>query len=193
MGGQPGAGQQQRSPPGIAHQDHGGGHAADHLHHAAGDEIHGDGERRPGHAQVEVAGHGEVAGQGWIFQMPDARRAHAGLGEPVVEPGGGAVAEVGADRLVNGAQHLQQHKDRAGKGQRSGERMAVLHRADQHAHGNGEGRRQDAAQQQHRPPGRSQPRRRLGQDGEELPFLAGRQVAASTAHSVNTGPESFTL
>ena len=76
---------------------------------------------------------------------------------------------------MDGAEHLQQHKDAAGECQRFGERMAALHSADQHAHGDRERRRQDAAQQQHRPPGRSQTGVRFGQDGEELPFLAGRQ------------------
>ena len=125
--------------------------------------------------EIKIAGHGEVGGQRRIFQVPDAGRAHAGFGQPVVEPGRGAVAEVGAERLVNRAEHLQQDEDRAGKGQRAGERVAALHGADQHAHGDGERRRQDAAQQQHRPPARSQSRSRFGQDGEELPFLARRQ------------------
>ena len=57
----------------------------------------------PGHAEVEVARDGEVAGELRVLEVPHARRAHAGLGEPVVEPGRGAVAEVGADRLVDRA------------------------------------------------------------------------------------------
>ncbi len=175
MGREPSAGKQQRRPPGVPRQDHGRCHPAGHLDQAGGDEVHGDRKRRPGHPQIEVAGHGQVAGQRRIFQMPNARRAHAGLGEPVVEPGGGAIAQVGAECLMNGAEHLQEHKDRARKGQRPGQRMALLHRAHQHAHGNGEGRRQDAAQQQHRPPASRQTRIRLGQHGEKLPFLARRQ------------------
>ncbi len=132
-------------------------------------------ERRPGHPQVKIAGHGEVTGQRRIFQMPDSWRAHAGLGQAVIEPCGGAVAEVGAHRLVNWVQHLEQHKNRAGKSQRPGERMALLHGADEHAHGNGKRRRQHPAQQQDGPPRRGETRVRLGQDGEELPFLAGTQ------------------
>ena len=53
------------------------------------------------------------------------------------------------------------------------QRMALLHGADEHAHGNRKRRRQHPAQQQDGPPGRSETRVRLGQDGEELPFLAG--------------------
>ena len=149
MRGQPGAGQQQRSPPRVTQEDDCGGDAADHLDHAVGNKIHRDGERRSGHAQVEIAGHGKVRGQGRIFQVPDARWAHAGFGQPVVKPGCGAVAQVGAERLVDGAEHLDQDKDPAGKGQRAGERVAALHGADQHAHGDGKRCRQNAAQQQH--------------------------------------------
>ncbi len=69
--------------------------------------------------------------------MSDAWGAHAGLGQAVIEPRGGAIAEVGAHRLVDRVQHLQQHKNRAGKGQRPGQSMSLLYGADQHAHGNG--------------------------------------------------------
>ena len=37
-----------------------------------------------------------------ILEVPHARRPHARLGQPVVEPGRHAAAEVGADRLVDG-------------------------------------------------------------------------------------------
>ena len=118
---QPRAREHDRRPPRISGEDHGGRDAADHLDHAGGDEIHGDRQRRAGHPEVEVARDGEVAGERRILEVPHARRAHAGLGEPVVEPGGGAVAEVGADRLMNRAEHLEQHEDRAGKRERTGE------------------------------------------------------------------------
>ncbi len=104
--------------------------------------------------------------------MAHARRAHAGLGEPVIEPRGSAVAEVGADRLMNRAEHLQQHEDRAGKRERTRERIAALHRADEHTHGDRERCRQDPSQQQGRPPSGGEARVCLRQDGEELPFLA---------------------
>ncbi len=122
--------------------------------------------------QIEIARDGEVAGERRILEVPHARRAHAGFGQPVVEPCGGAVAEIGADRLMNRAEHLQQHEDRAGKGERTGKRMAALHGADQHAHRDRERRRQDPSQQQSRPPGGGETQVRLRQDGEELPFLA---------------------
>ncbi len=60
-----------------------------------------------------------------------------------VEPCGGAVTEVGADRLMNRAEHLKQHEDRAGKCEGTGERIAALHGAYEHAHRDGERRRQD--------------------------------------------------
>ena len=119
---QPRAREHDRRPPRVSGEDHGGRDAADHLDHAARDEIHGDRQRRAGHPEVEVARDGEVAGERRILEVPHARRAHAGLGEPVVEPGGRAVAEVGADRLMNRAEHLKQHEDRAGKRERTGQR-----------------------------------------------------------------------
>ena len=84
--------------------------------------------------------------------MPHARQAHAGLGEPVVEPCGGAVAEIGRDRLMNRAEHLKQHEDRAGKHERAGEEIAALHGIDKHAHRDRDRRRQDPSQQEDRPP-----------------------------------------
>ena len=172
---QPRAREHDRRPPRISGEDHGGRDTADHLDHAARDEIHGDRQRRAGHAEVEVARDGEVAGERRILEVPHARRAHAGLGEPVVEPCGSAVAEVGADRLMNRAEHLKQHEDRAGKRERTGERIAALHGADEHAHRDRERRRQNPSQQEGRPPSGGEARVRLRQDAEELPFLAPSQ------------------
>ena len=62
----------------------------------AGDEVHRDEQRRPGHAQVEVAGDGQVAGELGIFQVAHPRRSDAGVGQTVVKPGGRAVAEIGS-------------------------------------------------------------------------------------------------
>jgi hypothetical protein len=104
--------------------------------------------------------------------MADPRGAHAGFRQAIIEPGGGAVAQVRTGRLVNGIEHLQQDKDGTRKGQRSGERMAALDRAHQHTHGDREPSGQTAAQKQDGPPGSRQPGVRFGQDAEELPFLA---------------------
>ena len=73
---------------------------------------------------------------------------------------------------MNRAEHLKQHEDRAGKRERTGERIAALHGADEHAHRDRERRRQDPSQQEGRPPSGGEARVRLRQDGEELPFLA---------------------
>ncbi len=172
MGAQPGAGQQHRGPPREAGEDGGGGQAANQFDQAGPYEVHRDGKRRPGHAQIEIAGHGQVAGKRRVFQMPNSGWAHAGLRQPVIQPGGGTIADIGAQRLVDGAEHLEQDKDGAGKGERAGQRVAVLDRAHQHTHGNGEGGREDAAQQQHRPPGSGQRRGGVEERGKELPFLA---------------------
>ena len=55
----------------------------------------------------------EVGGERRVLEVAHAGRAHAGVGQPVVEPGGGAVAEVGADRLVDRREHLEQDEDDA--------------------------------------------------------------------------------
>ena len=92
VGGQPGPAQQQRRPPGEPGQDDGRGQPADQLDQAGGDEVHRDRQRRAGHAQVEVAGRGQVAAEGRVLEVAHARRPQAGLGQPVVQPGGGPVA-----------------------------------------------------------------------------------------------------
>ncbi len=169
---QPGAGEHDRRPPRVPCQDHGGGEAADHLDHAVGDEVHGDGERRSRHPEIEVARHGEVVRERRILEVPHARRAHAGLGEAVVQPSRRAVAQVRAERLVNGAEHLEQHEYRPGKSQGPGERVPVLNRGDEHTHRDRERRRQGASKNEDQPPRGGKPRGRLRQNGKELPFLA---------------------
>ncbi len=63
VGRQPAAGEHQRRPPGEGEQHHRRSDAAEQLYQAAGDEVHGDRQRRPGHAEVEVAGDGQVIGE----------------------------------------------------------------------------------------------------------------------------------
>ena len=111
------------------------------------------------------------AGQSRILEVPHARRADARLGQPVVEPGGGAIAEVGAERLVDRRQHLQQDEDDADKGEGPGRGVAALHGADEHAHRDAERRRQHAARDEHDPPRDREPSIGLRQHGEELPLL----------------------
>src|SRR5215204_5982405 len=54
---------------------------------------------------IEIDSDGQIGGEGWIFEVSHPGWAHAGLRQPVVEPGGSAIPEVGADRLVDGAEH----------------------------------------------------------------------------------------
>ncbi len=107
--------------------------------------------------------------------MADAWRVYAGVGEAVIEPCRGPIAEVGAERLVDRGEHLEQDEDDANGRQRRGETRVVLHRCNQHAHGNRKHRRQHAAKSEDRPPGQRERTVGLGQDGEELPLLAGTQ------------------
>ena len=150
---------------------------ADHLDQAAGDEVHRDRQRRAGHPEIEVARHGEVARERRILEVAHARRAHARLGQPVVQPGGGAVAEVGADRLMNRRQDLEQDEHGAGEGERAAQAVAASHGADEHAHRDREDRRQHAAQDEHDPPRDRQGAIGPRQDAEELPLLAFGQIS----------------
>ena len=54
-----------------------------------------------------------------IFEVAHPRRPHAGEGEPVVEPGGGPAAEIGADGLVDRRQHLERDEHGAHEDQRA--------------------------------------------------------------------------
>ena len=107
--------------------------------------------------------------------MTHPGRAHARLGQPVVEPGRRAIAEVGADRLMDRREHLQQHEDHPGEGERAGEAGAALDGRHEHAHGDGEHRRQHAAQHEDDPPHHGQRTVGLRQRREELPLVAGAQ------------------
>ncbi len=125
--------------------------------------------------------------------MSHAGRAHAGFGEPVIEPRGGAVAQVGAERLVDGAEHLQQDEDDADKRQRAGERVPALHGADQHAHGDRKRSRQDAAQQQHRPPAGGQAGSAFGRTLKNFHSLRAVNDCSMAAVSVTVGPGKLHL
>ncbi len=105
--------------------------------------------------------------------MADPGRTHAGFSEPIVEPRSRAIAEVGADDLMDRREDLQQHERNADQGQRLGEAGAELHRGDQLAHRNGEDGGQKAAGDQDHPPGDSQSGIGARQHGEELPFVPG--------------------
>src|SRR6516162_1944772 len=152
MRGRPRAREQDRHPPRISGKDHGTANAADHLHHAAGDKIHGNSQRRARHSEVEVTRHGQVARQFWIFQMADPRRAHARFREPVVKPSSRAVAQIGAYCLMNRAEYLKEDKNCANKRQRTRERIAALHGAYKNTHCNGKCRRQSTSEQKSSPP-----------------------------------------
>ena len=141
--------------------------------------------------EVEVTRDGQVAGERRVFEMTDAGRTDACFGEAIVEPRRGAIAEVGADRLMDRRQDLEQDEGDADERERLGEASALLHRADQPAHGDREERRQSAASDQDEPPGDRQPRIRARQHGEELPFFSGAK--ALQAHGGSDVPERITV
>jgi hypothetical protein len=63
--------------------------------------------------QIESARDGQVGGKSRILEVRDAGGTQARVGQLVVEPGRGPIAEVGADGLMNGMDDLQQAKDEA--------------------------------------------------------------------------------
>ncbi len=171
MGRQPRAGEQQRRPPGVCRQHDRRREAPDQLDQTGRDEVHAERQRRAHDPEVEVAGHREVVGELRVLEVAHAPRPHARLGEPVVEPCRGAVAEVGADRGVDRRKHLEQHEHGAGEGQRRREVVAALDRADEQPHRDREDRRQHAAQGEHDPPRDRERAIGLREDAEELPLL----------------------
>ena len=161
-----------RRPPRVAEEHGGRSEAPDHLHQSAGDEVQPVGQRRPGHAEVEVARDGEVAGEARVLEVAHAGRAHAGAREAVVEPGRGPVAEIVAEGCVDRREHLQEDENDAGEHERADQAVAALHGRDEQAHGNREDRGQDAAKQQDDPPRDGEAAVRLWQHREKLPLVA---------------------
>ena len=170
--GQPRPAQDDRGPPRIREEHHRAGEPADQLDQAAGDEVHGDAQRRTGHAEVEITRDGQIAGERRVLEMSHARRPDARLGQPVVEPRGGAVAEIGAHGLVNRREHLEQDEHRADEGERTGEAGAVLDRARRAHPWRWRTPRAARLAERARPTRRRRAGDRLRQHAEELPLVA---------------------
>ena len=86
--------------------------------------------------------------------MPGGPEARAG--QLVVEPGGGAVADVRAERGMQRAQDLQQDEQHADDAERNGQRLMMLDGVDDEAGRDREPGRKQAAQGQQGPPARCQ-------------------------------------
>jgi hypothetical protein len=179
VSGQPRTGQHDRRPPTEAGQHDRRGEAGDDVDQPDRDEIHGDEQRRTLDAHVEVARHGQVGGELLVFEVTDAGRIDAGGREPVVQPGRGAVAEIGADRRVYRAEHLQREEHHAGEDERTGQPATRLHGADQHTDGDGQHRRQQATGKHGGPPRDRQAPVGAWQGGEEVPL----RPCSQTSHS----------
>jgi hypothetical protein len=169
---EPRACKDERSPPGEAKQHERAGDARDQFDETAGDEIHRDLKRRTGHAKIEVARHGQIRSQRCVFKMSHAWRPYARLRQPVVEPGGRPVTKVRTDGLMDGCEHLKKDEDRAHERERLGERVSVLDGTNEDAHRNRKNRRQDAAQEENRPPGQRQKTVSPRQGAEESPLVS---------------------
>jgi hypothetical protein len=139
-------------PPGEAGEHSRRGKAADRADQAAGDEVHGVGQRRTGHAEIEIASDGQVGGQPRILEVGKAGRMHACGSQPVVEERRHAIAQVVADRRLHRGQHLDEHEQHARDRQRHTQRPATLDRGDEHARRDGKQHGHDAVQDDHGPP-----------------------------------------
>src|SRR5581483_7215222 len=120
----------------------------------------------------EVSRHREIARQVRCLEVADARRAHAGRRELVVEPCCGTGAEVGTEGLVQGREDVEQHEHDADDRERCGERRALLNGADQYAHRDREEGGEEASEYQDRPPRDRQRAVRAWERGEERPMCA---------------------
>ena len=148
---QPRAREHERSPPRIGGQHERRGQAADQLDQPSCDEVHRDEQRRTGHTEVEVARDREIEVSFGILKVTHPRRADARLGQSIVEPRRGAVAEVGSQGLVNRRQDLQQDEHDTDQGERAAKTVALLHGADECSHRDRESRRQHASQHEDDP------------------------------------------
>ena len=166
--------------------------AADELNQAGRNEIHGDVQRRSGHAEVEITRHREVGGELRVFEMSHPRRTDAGVCQVIVQPRRGPVAEVGAHGLMDWRQHLEQDEESADQCQRPDEAVASLHRAHEHAHGNGEYRGQQPAQQENDPPRQCEWSVGLRQGAEEPPLVALTQTRQYDSNQSGEVTESAT-
>ena len=138
VGGRPGQHEHDGLPPAVPGQQDGRGDAGDQPDEAVGDEVHAVRQRWPGDAEIEVAGHREVVGQVGPLEVGDARRTERGGHQAVVQRRGRAVAERGADRLVQRADDLGGDEHDGHRDERCGERLAAGHGADQPAGDDGD-------------------------------------------------------
>src|SRR4029077_16166906 len=97
--------------------------------------------------------------------------ANARFGQPVIEPGGGAVAEVGANCLVDWREDLEQDEDDADEDKPAGQAVAALYGGNERAHGDSEDRGQHASQHEDDPPYYCEGAIRLGQHRKKLPLV----------------------
>ena len=177
--------EQRCRPPPVGDEEQHGRHAADEIDEAAGDEVDVEVHGRPGHPRVELAGHGEIARQLGILQVAEAGGAGARDGEAIEQPGRHPAPQVGAHGLVHGREHLEQHEADTDEGDGAGDGVVVLDLTDQHPHGDGEHRREHAAQQEDHPPRGREGRVGPGQRGEELPLLAVPQAPPALGGQVD--------
>ena len=188
--GRPGEHEQQRLPPAVPGQHDGRGDAGEQADEAVGDEVHGVRQRRPGDSEVEVAGHRQVVGEVGPFEVGDAWRLDRRRHQPVVERRRRALAEVGADDLVQRADDLGGDEHDGEGDERRGERLAVGDGGDQPARCDGDRRGQRATHDEAGPPDQRLRRRGAEERAEQDPLLAPAQAFDHDASSGRTSPHT---
>ena len=158
--GEPRPAEEERRPPRVERKHQHRRQTDHHLHDAGCNEVHRDRQWWTGHAAIEVARGDEIARERRVFEMTDAGRLDARVGQTIVEPGRGAVAEVGAERAVNRGEDLQQDEGGTDERQRSRERRALLNGTHKLPHSDREASGKHAAKKQDTRPDRCQ--RRIG-------------------------------
>src|SRR5215475_1469694 len=131
---QPRAREDERRPPRVAEQHDRAGQSAEHRDETIRDEVHRNGQRRALHAQVEISSGDHVGRQASVLEMTDAGRIDASVGEPIIQPGRSAIAEVLTHRLMYRRQHLHGHEHESDEAERHGKRMTAGDRGDELAH-----------------------------------------------------------
>ncbi|MDQ6898497.1 MAG: hypothetical protein M3072_03165 [Candidatus Dormibacteraeota bacterium] len=101
--------------------------------------------------------------------MIEPRGIHAGLDQAVVQPGAGAVAEVGGEGVMNRRDRVHRNEDRRHLEQRNLDARLPLHRPGQEPDGHRERRGQRAANDDQAPPRKRGAGRNSGQDRQEAP------------------------
>ena len=110
------------------------------------------------------------------FEVAHPRGPNASGSEAVVQPSGGAAAEIGTDGVVDRRKHLKSHEHGRDEQERQSQIVTTLDRPHKPSNRDGKQSGQDPPQHEHRPPSHRQGTVSLRQNLEELPLVACPEV-----------------